>query len=141
MKHCPFINFGVPAGSGLYDDPYAVETHTLPFSWKCHTNRLLQDYMVYWLDRCAEDIGIGGVYIDEPYGDMVSFNVLATDAAYIRPDGTREMGYDFMEGRSYFRRIRQMFTDRGTDYSLWLHTSSWKALPMMTFADVSMDGE
>ncbi|MBI2192199.1 MAG: hypothetical protein HYU36_09460 [Planctomycetes bacterium] len=141
ILHAPFINFGVPGGSGLYAPPHFIEMARLPYTWKLHTNRLLQEYMVYWLDRCVREIGIRGVYVDEPYDQPSSYNVLACEAAYIRPDGTRGAGYTYSEGREYLRRIKQMFADHGLDHSLWVHTSSWKGLPMLTFADMSMDGE
>jgi len=139
--HAPFINFGSPGGCPLYGGPHFIEMAVLPYSWKLHNTRPHQDYMAYWLDRCVREIGIRGVYIDEPYSEPYSYNVLAGDAPYIRPDGTRACGYRFMEGRDYIRRLRQMFTDHGLDYSIWLHTTNYKVGPVLTFADVSMDGE
>ena len=135
--HAPFINYGTPAGSGLF----IYETQVLPYTWKVHNTRPCQDYVVYWLDKCVKDIGIKGVYVDESYCEPYSYNILAGDTPYLREDGTRGIGWRWMEGRSFFRRIKQMFVDNGFDYSLWIHTSSWKGLPMLTFADVSMDGE
>ena len=139
--HAPFINFGSPGGCPLYGGPHFIEMAVLPYSWKLHNTRPHQDYMTYWLDRCVREIGIRGVYIDEPYSEPYSYNVLAGDAPYIRADGTRACGYRFMEGRDFLRRLRQMFTDHGLDYSIWLHTTNYKVGPVLTFADVSMDGE
>jgi len=137
IYHTPFINFGTPGGIPLWDE----QTMVLPFTWKLHNNRAVQDYMCYWLERCAREIGIKGVYIDEPYCEPYSYNVLAGDAAYIRDDGTRSIGFRYMEGRDYIRRLKQIFTDLGIDHSLWIHTTNYKALPVFTFGDISMDGE
>jgi len=141
IKHAPFINYGVPSGSGIYGAPHFRESAVLPYSWKLHNHRPHGDYVCYWMDRCIREVGISGVYIDEPYGDPYSYNVLAGDAPYVREDGTRSVGYRWLEGREHFRRVRQTFLDQGHEHSIWLHTSSWKALPMMTFIDISMDGE
>lgn len=141
VTHAPFVNFGVPSDSGLYGPPYFNEMAVLPYSWKLHNNRPLQDYMVYWLDKCATEIGIRGVYVDEPYCDIYSYNILAGDAPYLRADGTRAVGYRFLEGRAYFRRIKQMFAEHGQAYSLWVHTTNYKVSPVLTFVDISMDGE
>ena len=141
LIHCPFINFGVPADSGLYGPPFFNEMAVLPYSWKLHNSRPHQDYVAYWLDKCAKEIGIKGVYVDEPYCEPYSYNVLAGDAPYIRPDGTRAVGYRWLEARDYFRRIKQTFHDLGLPYSLWVHTTNYKASPALTFVDISMDGE
>ena len=141
LVHAPFINFGVPADSGLYGPPFFDEMAVLPYSWKLHNSRPHQDYVAYWLDKCAKEIGIKGVYVDEPYCEPYSYNVLASDAPYIRADGTRAVGYRWLEARDYFRRIKQTFTDLGLPYSLWVHTTNYKASPALTFVDISMDGE
>jgi hypothetical protein len=141
LIHAPFINFGVPADSGLYGPPFFDEMAVLPYSWKLHNSRPHQDYVAYWLDKCAKEIGIKGVYVDEPYCEPYSYNVLASDAPYIRPDGTRAVGYRWLEARDYFRRIKQTFHDLGLPYSLWVHTTNYKATPALTFVDISMDGE
>lgn len=135
--HAPFVNYGTPGGSGLFVN----DGQATPYGWKTHNHRPQQDYMSYWLDRCVKEIGIKGVYIDEPYSQPYSYNVLAGDAPYIRADGTRGMGYRFGEGRAFIRRLKQVFADHGLDYSIWVHTSHWKVLPLLTFADMSMDGE
>lgn len=141
VYHTPFINFGTPAGSEYLYGKFFPETKVLPYSWKLHNNRPTCDYMVYWLHRSAVEAGIRGVYIDEPYCEPRSYNVLAGDQAYIREDGTRGIGYRFMEGRNYIRRLKQMFVDLGIDYSLWLHSTNYKCTPIHTFMDISMDGE
>lgn len=141
LIHCPFINFGVPADSGLYGPPFFNEMAVLPYSWKLHNSRPHQDYVAYWLDKCAREIGIKGVYVDEPYVEPYSYNVLASDAPYIRADGTRAVGYRWLEARDYFRRIKQTFHDLGLPHSLWVHTTNYKASPALTFVDISMDGE
>ncbi len=141
LVHAPFINFGVPADSGLYGPPFFDEMAVLPYSWKLHNSRPHQDYVAYWLDKCAKEIGIKGVYVDEPYCEPYSYNVLASDAPYIRPDGTRAVGYRWLEARDYFRRIKQTFHDLGLPYSLWVHTTNYKVSPALTFVDISMDGE
>ncbi|MBM4033249.1 MAG: LamG domain-containing protein, partial [Planctomycetes bacterium] len=141
LIHCPFINFGVPADSGLYGPPFFDEMAVLPYSWKLHNSRPHQDYVAYWLDKCAKEIGIKGVYVDEPYCEPYSYNVLASDAPYIRPDGTRAVGYRWLEARDYFRRIKQTFHDLGLPHSLWVHTTNYKVSPALTFVDISMDGE
>jgi|GEM_PF-2553291 len=141
LIHCPFINFGVPADSGLYGPPFFNEMAVLPYSWKLHNSRPHQDYVAYWLDKCAKEIGIKGVYVDEPYCEPYSYNVLASDAPYIRADGTRAVGYRWLEARDYFRRIKQTFHDLGLPHSLWVHTTNYKASPALTFVDISMDGE
>ncbi len=137
VRHLPFINFGTPGGF----PGFTPECMVYPYTWKLHNSQPHQDYVAYWLDRCVRDIGIDGVYIDEPYCEPYSYNVLAGDAAYIRPDGTRALGYRFMEGRAYIRRLKQLFTDHGIDYSIWLHNTNYRALPVMTFIDIGMDGE
>jgi len=137
LYHTPFVNFGTPGGFPLWNQ----ETMVLPFTWKLHNNRPHQDYMLYWADRCAREVGTRGVYIDEPYSEPFSYNVLADDAAYIRDDGTRALGFRYTSAREYVRRYKQLFTDLGIDYSLWLHTTNYKPLPLLTFADISMDGE
>ncbi|HPD15558.1 MAG TPA: DUF6067 family protein [Planctomycetota bacterium] len=141
LIHCPFINFGVPADSGLYGPPFFDEMAVLPYSWKLHNSRPHQDYVAYWLDKCAKEIGIKGVYVDEPYCEPYSYNVLASDAPYIRADGTRAVGYRWLEARDYFRRIKQTFHDLGLPHSLWVHTTNYKVSPALTFVDISMDGE
>ncbi len=138
VRHCPFINFGAPGGFPLYGDQ---ETAITPYDWKLHTARPLQDYMIYWFDKCVREIGIKGVYIDEPYCEPYSYNVLAGDTPTIREDGTRDIGFRYMEGRDYIRRFKALFTAHGIDYAVWMHTTNYKALPVFTFADISMDGE
>ncbi|MDP6110387.1 MAG: DUF6067 family protein, partial [Planctomycetota bacterium] len=135
--HAPFINFGTPGGSGLFIE----EGKVLPYTWKTHNNRPVNDYIAYWMDRCVREIGIKGVYVDEPYVQPNSWNVLAGDAPYIASDGTRRPGTRWMEGRQYFRRLKQLFADHGIPHSVWVHTSHWKGLPFFTFIDISMDGE
>lgn len=137
VRHLPFINFGTPGGF----PGFTPDCMVYPYTWKLHNNQPHRDYVAYWLDRCVRDIGIDGVYIDEPYSEPYSYNVLAGDAPYIRPDGTRSIGYRYMEGRAYIRRLKQLFTDHGIDYSIWLHNTNYRALPVMTFADIGMDGE
>ncbi len=137
VVHAPFINFGTPGGSGLY----RPEMKVLPFTWKLHNTRPLQDYMTYWLDRCIKEIGIRGVYVDEPYVQPYSWNVLAGDAPYVRDDGTRGVGYRYMEGRDYFRRIRHMFVENGLDTGIWLHNTNYHVSPIETFVEIGMDGE
>lgn len=137
LRHIPFINFGTPGGCPAWSQ----ETMVQPYTWKLHNNRATQDYMLYWLERCVQDIGISGVYVDEPYVETYSYNILAGDAAYVRADGTRGLGYRFMEARDYIRRLKQMFSEHGIDYSVWIHSTNYKALPVLTFADISMDGE
>jgi hypothetical protein len=114
---------------------------TLPYTWKLHNNRPHQDYMCYWLDRCHREIGIRGVYIDESYCQPYSYNVLASRSAYVADDGTRRIGFTWMDGRDYVRRLKQIFTDHGVDYSIWIHTTNYRAFPVYTFGDISMDGE
>ena len=135
--HAPFINFGTPGGSGMFIE----EGKVLPYSWKTHNNRPVNDYIAYWMDRCVREIGIKGVYVDEPYSEPNSWNVLAGDAPYIAPDGTRRPGTRWMEGRQYFRRLKQVFADHHIPQSVWVHTSHWKGMPYFTFIDISMDGE
>jgi hypothetical protein len=137
VRHLPFINFGTPGGF----PGFTPECMLYPYTWKLHNNQPHRDYVAYWLDRCVRDIGIDGVYIDEPYSEPSSYNVLAGDAPYIRSDGTRAIGFRYMEGREYIRRLKQLFTDHGIDYSIWLHNTNYRALPVMTFADIGMDGE
>ncbi len=137
IRHLPFINFGTPGGF----PGFTAESMVHPYTWKLHNNLPHRDYVAYWLDRCLRDIGIDGVYIDEPYCEPFSYNVLAGDEPYVRPDGTRALGFRFMEGRAYIRRLKQLFTDHGIDYSIWLHNTNYRALPVMTFADIGMDGE
>jgi hypothetical protein len=137
IRHTPFINFGTPGGFPAFNP----STMVYPYTWKLHNTRPHRDYVAYWLDRCVRDIGIDGVYVDEPYSDPYSYNVLASDAAYIRPDGTRGLGFRYLEGREYIRRLKQLFTDHGRAYSIWMHNTNYRALPVMTFADIGMDGE
>ncbi|OPZ30640.1 MAG: hypothetical protein BWZ02_00668 [Lentisphaerae bacterium ADurb.BinA184] len=137
VYHTPFVNYGTPGGFPAYNE----EAMATPYSWKLHNNRAVRSYMTYWLDRCAREIGIAGVYVDEPYVQGWSYNVLAGDAPYVRADGTRAIGYQYLDGRAYFRRFKQMFTENGSDYSVWAHTTSQKVYPQLAFADISMDGE
>jgi len=139
VKQCPFTNFNVGSGSGLYG--LSNEMFTQPYTWKLHQNRPLQDWFCYWIDRSIREIGIGGIYIDEIYTHHHSYNVLADDAAYIRDDGTRGMGFNYMQGRQYLRRLKHVLRENGIDHGVWLHTSSWKIAPMLTFTDIAMDGE
>ena len=138
VRHTPFINFGSPGGFPLYGDQ---ETAVTPYDWKLHTTRPLQDYMIYWFNKCAHEIGVKGTYIDEPYVEPFSYNILAGDTPSIREDGTRDIGFRYMEGRDYIRRFKTLFTGLGIDYSIWMHTTNYKVLPVFTFADISMDGE
>lgn len=137
VRHIPFINFGTPGGF----PGFSPECMVYPYSWKLHNNQPHRDYMAYWLDRCVRDIGIRGVYVDEPYSEPYSYNVLAGDAPYIRPDGTRALGFRYLEGREYIRRTKQLFADHGIDYAVWVHNTNYRALPVFTFADIGMDGE
>lgn len=50
IYHVPMINFGVAAGSPLYNVHYE-EMIMKPFTWKLHTNRMLQDWQAYWLNK------------------------------------------------------------------------------------------
>ncbi len=133
----PFINFGTPGGTGLFTDDMKV----VPYTWKVHNNRPMRDAVAYWMDRNIRETGIRGVYVDEPYNEPYSYNLLAGDSAYIRDDGTRGLGWRWLEGRAYFRRLKQVFTDNGCDPALWVHTTHWRGLPYFTFIDISMDGE
>lgn len=137
LRHIPFINFGSPGGFSFWNEEHKV----LPFSWKLHNTRAHQDYMMYWMDRCHREIGIRGVYIDEPYVEPFSYNVLAGDAAYIHSDGTRSMGYRYMEARETMRRYKQLFTELGEEVAIWVHNTAYRPLPIYTFADIGMDGE
>jgi hypothetical protein len=136
LRHAPFVNFGTPGGFAVWDK----ETMVYPYTWKLHNNAGTLAYMAYWMDRCAREVGIRGVYVDEPYVEPYSYNVLAGDAPWLRADGTRGMGYRFLEGREYFRRLRQVFAELGNDYSVWAHTTNYKP-PFYTFVDIGMDGE
>lgn len=137
LIHAPFINYGTPGGFAFWDEQFFVT----PYTWKLHNSRPHLDYMTYWFDKCHRDIGVRGVYIDEPYCEPWTYNVLAGDAAYIRADGTRSIGWRYLEGREYMRRFKQLFTDFGQDYAVWVHSTNYRALPVFTFADISMDGE
>ncbi len=137
IRHIPFINYGTPGGFPCWDQ----QTMETPFTWKLHNNAPVRNYIAYWGDRCFKEIGILGYYIDEPYAQNYSYNVLASDAPYIRDDGTREIGYQYLDGREYVRRIKQTFCDLGADYPVWLHTTSYRNYAAYSFADISMDGE
>ncbi len=140
LYHIPFINFAYPGGFPSWDKENLILANVSPMNWTMHNNNATITYMAYWLDRCAKEVGIKGCYIDVPYQDPFSYNILAGDTPYLEEDGSRAIGYRFIEGRNYFRRLKQVFADMGIDYSIWGHTTNFKA-PFYTFADISMDGE
>lgn len=138
----PFINFAIPAGSGIPSDPqFRLDCAVDPDSYRCHVNRPVADYFAYWAERTAREIGQEGNYIDEYYSDLCTRNPLASDASYIRADGTRALGYRFLEGRDFFRRLKHIYTQSGSPRSIHIHSTNLKVTPMLTFADLSMDGE
>ncbi|MBS3763410.1 MAG: hypothetical protein KGZ25_08930, partial [Planctomycetes bacterium] len=97
------------------------------------------DFRVYHYERWVKEAGFRGLYVDENYIGPTS-NFL-TGSAYIRPDGKRQRGYDYIGLREYFKRMKVMFHQNGVARpNLWQHISSGAAY-FAWFGDIFFEGE
>ncbi|HET6427839.1 MAG TPA: glycoside hydrolase domain-containing protein, partial [Phycisphaerae bacterium] len=135
----PFCNIGWPGGWKENREFYP-EMAKLPYWWHVANTRANQDFFLWNLHRWAVEGGMRGVYYDEPYCELASYNLFT--GAYLKEDGTRQAGYHWPYQREMLRRSQHMFRKfqdvRGL---VWLHKTSYNNLACLAFADIAMDGE
>jgi len=119
--------------------PFRRERVLLPSMFKANT-RATQDYYLHSYNKWITSAGLDGVYIDEAYNSTSGYNVLA-GIGYIRPDGSRGMGFGFVRQREFFRRLWTLFHKRRPNGCIWLHGTGFKPLSSIAYVDLWMGGE
>lgn len=123
--------------------PEALCHEWLP-AWGCGRDSLY--YTPEFLDFCSwawdgwlKNGDIKGVYMDDCWA--VPMTTLGSGVAYALPDGHIQPGYQFRAYRERFKRIRQIFYDRGLAPHMCVHMTDKMLIPYMSFFDVYLDGE
>ncbi|MBU0478661.1 hypothetical protein KKC91_08850 [bacterium] len=97
------------------------------------------DYYMWNLNRMIDDLEIGAVYLDG------SFSLCANEThgcGYIDKNGDWKPEYNFFACRDLVKRIRTLFYEKGEKPPcIFIHTSGWTNIPVISFADIYCDGE
>lgn len=99
------------------------------------------DYQLYHLDRQMAAGAVDGLYLDNNVAN-VCFNVQHADCGYLRPDGRVQGGYQLFATREAMKRAATLSYLHGKARP-WIitHKTSHYCAPLISFADLVMDGE
>ena len=97
------------------------------------------DFCSWAWDEWLAHGDIKGVYMDDCWAAPMT--TLGSGVAYSLPDGHIQPGYQFRAYRERFKRIRQVFYDRGLVPHMCVHMTHKMLIPYMSFFDVYLDGE
>ncbi|MCD6360007.1 MAG: hypothetical protein J7M38_04020, partial [Armatimonadetes bacterium] len=97
------------------------------------------DWFVWYVSHMAREYGSNGIYLDEmwPQG---CYNP-AHGCGYVGPDGRRRKTYPLRAWLESYRRLRQMFTERGEPFWITYHMSGGRVPPLPTFGDCLLIAE
>ncbi len=104
----------------------------------CHRG-VFDDWFVWYVSHMAREYGSNGIYLDEmwPQG---CYNP-AHGCGYVGPDGARRKTYALRAWNESYRRLRQMFVERGEPFWITYHISGGRVPPLPTFGDCLLIGE
>ncbi len=88
-----------------------------------------------WLRRGI----VPGIYIDDVW--IGTFRDLRSGLAYKLPDGAIQPGFEFFDYREALKRMRWAFHENDLEPFIWLHMTETYYLPILSFADLILDGE
>jgi hypothetical protein len=97
------------------------------------------DMLVYALAKLMDDPGVDGVYMDGAVGYQCSN--AAHGHGWRDDNGVWRTQYTIFALRNFYRRLATAFEDRKPDYILWAHMSGSMAIPALSFATMTWDGE
>ncbi|MBZ5639455.1 MAG: DUF6067 family protein [Acidobacteriia bacterium] len=103
----------------------------------CPSSSFAQFY-IYQLDRLIDETGIDGLYID---GSWWFCSNKLHGCGYEDDQGKWQPQYNIWAFRELFKRIYCLFYQKHKDPLLFVHTSSWLAIPSLSFAHLMLDGE
>ncbi|MBC2602928.1 glycoside hydrolase domain-containing protein [Puniceicoccus vermicola] len=104
------------------------------------------DHRLFRYQRWAREVPISGFYFDNSFPGMNS-NPWAGQGYFLdlpdRPnkDGKIQAGYNLVNMREFFKRLRTVFEDEGRRPYIWLHATDSQMVSAYAFADVLFLGE
>jgi hypothetical protein len=98
----------------------------------CHQGQF-GDWFVWYIKHLATEYGSNGIYLDDmwPYGCSNA----AHSCGYDGPDGKRRVTYPLRARLETYRRLREMFVEKGEPFWISYHMSAGRCSPLPTFAD------
>ena len=123
---------GVPASAGNFTPIWARSgvMRYLPDS---------RDMNIWCMNEWIKRKLIAGIYIDDAWGQPMKDP--ETGPAYKLADGHVQPGFEFYDYNTYMRRLRWLFHDNGVDPLIWVHATQTFYLPIVSYADLVLDGE
>ncbi|MHB8994011.1 MAG: glycoside hydrolase domain-containing protein [Armatimonadota bacterium] len=104
----------------------------------CHQGQF-GDWFVWYIKHLATEYGSNGIYLDDmwPYGCSNA----AHGCGYDGPDGKRRITYPLRARLETYRRLREMFVEKGEPFWISYHMSAGRCSPLPTFADALLLAE
>lgn len=96
------------------------------------------DYLLARFDRIIDELGIDGVYLDHgPPHDSAG----RENGAWIDSNGVTQPSLDIMALRTFLKRLRTLFWEKGKPGYIFIHNSNREIIPAYTFAYAQFSGE
>jgi hypothetical protein len=123
----------------LADPPVRAATYGAACSaGGCHAG-LFGDWFVWYVSHMAREYGSNGIYLDEMWPNGCAS--AAHGCGYVGPDGKRRKTYAVRACLESYRRLRQMFVERGEPFWIAYHISGGRVPPLPTFGDCLLIAE
>jgi hypothetical protein len=98
---------------------------------------VVRDAYAWYLNEYLRRDLVQGFYIDDCWTKPTKGH----PPSYLRPDGSREWGFEFYDYREMLKRLRWLFHDNGREPLIWVHVTQTLYTPVFAFVDVLLDGE
>jgi hypothetical protein len=103
-----------------------------------HRATSFSDYLVSRLAAEIDNLGMRGLYFDQ--ATIVPSNNPA-NGAWIDSQGRTQASLDILGTRSFLKRLRTVFAEKGNPGYVFVHASNSELIPAFTFATAIVDGE
>src|SRR5262249_23773008 len=98
-------------------------------------------FAAFYLDRLSrliDETGIDGLYLDGTWWTCANRQ---HGCGYEDDRGKWQPEYKFWAFRELFEPIYRLFYEKRKDPLIFMHSSSWLAIPCLSFAHLVLDGE
>jgi hypothetical protein len=116
------------------------DSYTTPFQKPALSHRATgyADYVLARMNEEIDKLGMTGLYLD--HASIFDSNSPA-NGAWVDSNGRTQPSTDVLGMRSYLKRLRTLFYQKGKPGYLFVHASNSELVPAYTFATGIVDGE